>query len=85
MVDISYYLRGFREPVTRKVNISDPYEVKRFLNSIATNEDRKKDLEKLYELSNNIHGHNLCAPDEESLNEMIVELDKKGFILKNRE
>jgi 2-phosphoglycerate kinase len=85
MVDISYYLRGFREPVTRKVNISDPYEVKRFLNSIATNEDRKKDLEKLYELSNNIHGHNLCAPDEESLNEMIDELNKKGFILKNRE
>jgi 2-phosphoglycerate kinase len=85
MVDISYYLRGFREPVTRKVNISDPYEVKRFLNNIETNEDRKKDLEKLYELSNNIHGHNLCAPDEESLKKMIDELDKKGFMLKTEE
>jgi 2-phosphoglycerate kinase len=85
MVDISYYLRGFREPVTRKVNISDPYEVKRFLNNIETNEDRKKDLEKLYELSNNIHGHNLCAPDEENLKKMIDELDKKGFMLKTEE
>lgn len=84
MVDISYYLRGFREPVTRKVNISDPYEVKRFLNNISTNEDRKHDLEKLYELSDNIHGHNLCAPDEESLKKMIAELDKKGFVLKER-
>jgi transcriptional regulator of NAD metabolism len=84
MVDISYFLRGFREPVKRNVNISDPYEVKRFLNSIATNPDRKKDLEKLYELSDNIHGHNLCAPDEESLKKMIEELDKKGFLVKNQ-
>lgn len=84
MVDISYYLRGFREPVTRRVNISDPYEVQRFLKSIATNPERKKDLEKLYELSDNIHGHKLCAPDEESLKEMIAELDKKGFVLKNQ-
>ena len=85
MVDISYYLRGFREPVTRKVNISDPYEVKRFLNNIATNPDRKKDLEKLYELSDNVHGHKLCAPDEKSLEKMINEMDKKGFIRKNQE
>ncbi len=84
MVDISYYLRGFREPVTRKVNISDPEEVKRFLNNISTNADRKKDLEKLYELSDNVHGHKLCAPDEKSLKEMINELDKKGFVLKDR-
>lgn len=85
MVDISYYLRGFREPVTRKVNISDPYEVKRFLNNISTNEERKKDLEKLYELSNNIHGHKLCAPDEGSLKKMIDELDKKGFVVKKQD
>jgi uncharacterized protein len=84
MVDISYFIRGFKEPVRRKVNISDPEEVKRFLNSISNNPDRKKDLEKLYELSDNIHGHNLCAPDEESLQKMIVELDKKGFLMKNR-
>ncbi|MGZ7066695.1 MAG: 3H domain-containing protein [Methanobacterium sp.] len=84
MVDISYYLRGFREPVTRKVNISDPYEVNRFLDHISTNKDRKNDLERLYELSNNVHGHKLCAPDEDSLRKMIDELDKKGFVLKNK-
>jgi len=80
MVNISYYLRGFREPVTRNVNIADPYEVKRFLDHISTNMERKKDLEKLYELSNNIHSHKLCAPDEEELKKMIDELDKKGFV-----
>ncbi|MEN4017259.1 MAG: 3H domain-containing protein [Methanobacterium sp.] len=82
VVDISYYLRGFREPVKRKVNIFDPHDVKRFLNSIATNPDRKKDLEELYKLSDNIHGIELCAPDEESLEKMIKELDKKGFLVK---
>ncbi|MGZ7118887.1 MAG: 3H domain-containing protein, partial [Methanobacterium sp.] len=63
---------------------SDPYEVNRFLDHISTNKDRKNDLERLYELSNNVHGHKLCAPDEDSLKKMIDELDKKGFVLKNK-
>ncbi|MGZ7208338.1 MAG: 3H domain-containing protein [Methanobacterium sp.] len=41
-------------------------------------------MERLYELSNNVHGHKLCAPDEDSLRKMIDELDKKGFVLKNK-
>jgi len=82
LLNISYYLRGFREPVKRKVNIHDLRDVKHFLNVIATNPDRKRDLEKLYELSNNTHRMELCAPDEESLEKMIKELDEKGFLVK---
>ncbi len=83
MVDISYFIRGFREPVKRKVDITDPSEVERFLNSLDKNIERKRDLEKLYELSDNIHSHKLCGPDEESLDNMIKELKYKGFMLKN--
>jgi len=85
MEDISYFLRGFREPVRRKVNITDPAEVNRFLNSLANNPERKNDLERLYELSNNIHSHKLCAPDDESLKLIIDELDKKGFVVKKQD
>ncbi|MEN4006131.1 MAG: 3H domain-containing protein [Methanobacteriaceae archaeon] len=83
IVNISYHLRGFREPVKRKVKIFEPHDVKRFLNSIAKNSDRKKDLEELYKLSDNIHEIELCAPDEESLEKTIKELDEKGFLVKD--
>lgn len=82
MVDISYFIRGFREPVKRKVDITDPSEVERFLNSLTNNPERKRDLEKLYELSDNIHSHKLCGPDEESLDNMVKELKYKGFMVK---
>ncbi len=82
MVDISYFLRGFAEPVTRKVDIADPSEVERFLNSISNNPQRKSDLEELYELSDNVHSHKICAPDEESLKLIIGDLNKKGFVVK---
>lgn len=85
MVDISYFIRGFREPVKRRVDITDPYEVERFLNSLTNNPERKRDLEKLYELSGNIHSHKLCGPDEESLDGMIKELKQKGFIVNNND
>lgn len=85
MVDISYFIRGFREPVKRKVDITDPYEVERFLNSLNNNVERKRDLEKLYELSDNIHSHKLCGPDEESLDSMIKELKQKGFIINDND
>ena len=41
---------------------------------------RKKDLEGLYELSGNVHRHKICAPDDESLQAMIKELDEKGLL-----
>jgi len=83
MADISYFLRGFREPVKRKVDIADPVEVQRFLNSIKNNPERKNDLERLYELSDNIHSHKICAPDKDSLKLILEELNGKGFVLKN--
>ncbi|MBM4241536.1 MAG: hypothetical protein FJ150_07755 [Euryarchaeota archaeon] len=82
IVDVSYFLPGFGEPLTRKVNVYNPDEAKRFINHLKKNPKRKKDLEGLYELSDNIHSHKICAPDEVSLNKMINELDEKGFLFK---
>lgn len=81
LADISYFLRGFKEPIKRKIDIADPDEVDRFLSSIANNPQRKNDLKELYELSDNVHSHKLCAPDEESLKLIIDELNSKGFVV----
>jgi uncharacterized protein len=85
MVDVSYFLPGFVEPLKRSVNVFDPVEAKRFIEKLQDTPQRKKDLENLYRLSDNVHSHRICAPDEKSLENMIKDLDKKGFVYKKEE
>jgi len=80
IVDVSYFLPGFSEPLKRKVNIYDPKDAQKFIDMLNSNPKRKNDLERLYNLSDNIHSHKICAPDKKSLDNMVNELRKKGFI-----
>jgi 2-phosphoglycerate kinase len=80
IVDVSYFLPGFGEPLKRKVNVYDPVEAERFINLIKNNPKRRKDLQGLYELSDNIHSNQICAPDEESLQNIIEELEERGLV-----
>jgi 2-phosphoglycerate kinase len=80
MVDVSYFLPGFGEPLKRNVNVFDPVEAKRFIEKLEQTPKRKKDLENLYKLSDNIHSHKICAPDKKSLENMIKDLNEKGFL-----
>ncbi len=83
LVNVSYFLPGFGEPLKRNVNVYDPVEAERFVARLNENPKRKKDLENLYSLSDNEHSHKICAPDKESLDNMIKELDEVGFLLKD--
>ncbi len=85
MVDVSYFLPGFGEPLKRNVNVFDPVEAKRFIEKLQDTPQRKKDLENLYKLSDNVHSHKICAPDKKHLENMIKDLDKKGFLYKSEE
>ena len=79
------FLPGFVEPLKRNVNVFDPVEAKRFIEKLQKTPQRKKDLENLYMLSDNVHSHKICAPDKKSLENMIKDLDKKGFVYKKEE
>ncbi len=83
IMDVSYFLPGFGEPLKRNVNVYNPDEAQRFIHNLNENPQRKKDLEKLYDLSDNVHAHKICAPDRESLNKMVKELDEAGFLYKD--
>jgi 2-phosphoglycerate kinase len=85
IVDVAYYIPGFKEPLKREVNVYDPREAQRFLDRLQSNPKRKRDLERLYRLSNNIHSHIICAPDKESLDKIVEELDKKGLLYKGED
>ena len=85
MVDVSYFLPGFGEPLKRNVNVFDPVEARRFIKKLEDNPKRKKDLENLYKLSDNVHSHKICAPNKKSLEAMIQDLDEKGLVYKKEE
>ena len=69
----------------RNVNVFDPVEAKRFIEKLQKTPQRKKDLENLYRLSDNVHSHKICAPDKKSLESMIRDLDEKGYIYNKEE
>jgi len=69
----------------RKVNVFDPVEAKHFIEKLQDTPQRKKDLENLYRLSDNVHSHKICAPDNKSLDNMIKDLDEAGFLYKKEE
>ncbi len=81
ITDISYYISDFKEPLKRIVtDYDDDNSSSQFINNIQSNMKDKSSLETLYKLSNNIHSHTICAPDEESLKNIIKELDQQGFL-----
>jgi len=79
--DISYHIPNFEEPLKRTIlNYDDPNYSKNFLEKINNDSKFKDSLEELYDLSNNIHSHNISAPDETSLNKIIMELKDNGLL-----
>jgi len=80
--DIEYYLPGFKEPLHRKVGLSDPEEMERFLSRLEQDSARMESLERLYTLSGGgIHSHRISGPDTKSLGKIEKELKAKGLLL----
>jgi voltage-gated potassium channel len=80
--DIIYYLPGFNEPLKRKVKLSDPKAMDRFLNSLNEDSERMESLERLYTISGGgIHSHTISGPDTQSLSKVEEELKTRGYLL----
>ncbi|MDO5825451.1 MAG: hypothetical protein BZ137_03840 [Methanosphaera sp. rholeuAM130] len=81
IIDISYYIPDFKEPLKRVIsNYDDDESTKNFLYHIHNDAKDKESLETLYKLSNDIHSHTICAPDEEKLNMIINEFKQQGIL-----
>ena len=77
ITNISYYIPEFKEPLVRTLDDYDDDSIK----GSEQDPKKKESLVKLYELSNNIHSHHISAPDKESLNKIIRELDENNLII----
>jgi len=80
--EVTYTVPSFREPLVRKVNASDSQKAKKFIKSLENNPKIKADFEYLYKLSNNVRGNKICAQNKKTLDDIISELDKRGYVYK---
>ena len=77
---ITYKIPGFKEPLVRNINISDINSAAKFIEKINENQEKKEHLIKLYELSD-YRDTVICAPNQEKLDNIIKELNEKGYVL----
>jgi 2-phosphoglycerate kinase len=81
---ISYKIEGFKDPLIRKVNLSEYEETQRFIESLDKNPERKNELEKIYKLSE-YREMTICASNKQILEDIKIELSKNNLIYKNEE
>jgi len=82
--EVTYLVSGFKEPLKRRVGASDPYKAEKFIKSLENKPYIKEEFKYLYNLSNNVRGNKICAPDKETLEKIIIDLDAKGYIYKRK-
>ncbi|AXV40342.1 3H domain-containing protein [Methanobacterium sp. BAmetb5] len=79
--NIEYHLPEFKEPLARKIGITEIDQLNRFLGSLEKDPHRKQSLERIYESVSGIHSHWISGPDKETLEKVANELKKEGFLL----
>ena len=77
---ITYAIPGFKEPLTRNINVSSVDSAEKFIKNINENKDKKEYLNKLYDLSDYRNTY-IFAPNQEKLDKIINELKEKGYVL----
>ncbi len=78
---IEYHLPEFKEPLVRKIEISNEEQLNRFLDSLEREPSRKKSLEKIYESVSGIHSHWISGPSKKALDAVANELKQEGLLL----
>ena len=77
---VTYNIKGFKEPLTRKIGVSDTESAKKFINSINEDKSKKEYLAELYQLSE-FRQTTICASNPEKLEKIVKELNEKGYVL----
>jgi hypothetical protein len=76
---ISYKIEGFKNPLVRNINLSDYKEAQKFISALDENPNKKRELQKIYNLSK-FRITKICAANKEALDKIISELKENNFI-----
>lgn len=77
---ITYNIKGFKEPLTRKIGVVDSQSANKFINAIREDKNKREYLMELYKLSE-YRDTTICAANQEKLDKIIEELNDKGYVL----
>ncbi len=77
---ITYNIKGFKEPLTRNIGVSDSESANKFIKNINEDKSKKEYLSELYNLSE-YRKTTICASNKERLNKIVEELKEKGYVL----
>ena len=77
---VTYNIKGFKEPLSRNINVSDSESANKFIKNINEDTSKKEYLEELYKLSE-YRQTTICASNQEKLDKIINELNEKGYVL----
>lgn len=77
---VVYNIKGFKEPLTRNINVSEVSSAEKFIKGIEEDKNKKEYLNELYKLSN-YRKTTICASNQEKLDNIIKELTEKGYVL----
>ena len=77
---VVYNIKGFKEPLTRNINVSDSFSAEKFINSINEDENKKEYLNELYKLSE-YRQTTIYASSQEKLDKIMTQLTEKGYVL----
>ena len=78
--NVTYNIKGFKEPLFRNIEVSDIESANRFIESIDEDESKREYLSELYKLSE-YRKTRICASNQEKLDKIINELNEKGYVL----
>lgn len=78
---VEYYTPPLKSPIRRDVVISSMDEVMRFVKSLEKYPERKRTLEDLYRVSENVHTYYVIVHNEEERERILRELDRRGYLV----
>ena len=77
--NISYPIKGFKEPLVRKIDVSEITEYDKFTRSLEKFPEKKHELQELYKLTE-YRTYVICAINQETIEEIKKDLDKEGLL-----
>ena len=77
--NISYPIKGFKEPLIRKIDVSEIREYDKFIKNLNKFPEKKEELKELYSLTE-YRAYRICAINNETIEKIKNDLDKEGLL-----
>lgn len=79
--NIDYHFPGIRAPLTRKIGVITEDDIKKFIQNLDENPQKKESLKNLYNSVHEIHSHWISGSDKVYIDKLINEIEKTDKLI----